>query len=85
MSPGTNQTVSELKFLYHLHALHTLTKSYFDTADIITASVFIIVKAVVNGSFAAQGVVFVSPAQQTFSSLFVCFLSSIPCKALPLD
>ena len=51
MSRRANLVVLGLRFLYYLHVLHTLTKSCFHIADIITSLVFIIVHAVVNVSF----------------------------------
>lgn len=81
VSRGTNLTVLELKFSFSSARPSYPHQSCFDIADIITNSVFIIVKVVV--SLAAHGVVLVSPAQQTFPSLIVCFPFPVrPCLLL---
>ena len=83
VSRGTNLTVLELKFSFSSARPSYPHQSCFDIADIITNSVFIIVKVVVNVSLAAHGVVLVSPAQQTFPSLIVCFPFPVrPCLLL---
>ena len=77
VSLGTNLTVLELKFLYYLHVLHTLTKSCFDITDIITTSVFIIIQAVENvGLSCAQCCICLTYVGELFLfvCLFVCFL-----------
>lgn len=83
VSRGTNLTVLELKFSFSSARPSYPHQSCSDIADIITNSVFIIVKVVVNVSLAAHGVVLVSPAQQTFPSLIVCFPFPVrPCLLL---
>ena len=87
VSLRTNLTVLELKFLYYLHVLHTLTKSCFDITDIITTSVFIIIQAVENvGLSCAQCCICLTYVGELF--LFVCLfvfqLFSIPRTALQL-